>query len=75
MLLTNETVIHKLILVSFVKGEFVLGYARGKQIVEEVLTEGMELEEAFDKLVNEELGEETPESRWVRRIIKKFFGV
>lgn len=73
MLLTNETVIHKLILVSFVKGEFVLGYERGEQLIEEVLTSEMELEEAFDKLVNEELGEETLEARWIRWILKKFF--
>jgi hypothetical protein len=75
MLLTNEAIIHKLILVSFVKGEFVLGYERGEELIEEVLTGEIELEEAFDKLVNEELGEETLEARWTRRIIKKLFGV
>ncbi|WP_256545922.1 hypothetical protein [Halobellus inordinatus] len=75
MLLTNEAVIHKLILLSFTMGEFVLGYERGEQLIEEVLTGELELEEAFDKLVNEELGEETVESRWIRQMIEKFLGV
>ena len=75
MLLKNEAIIHKLILVSFIKGEFVLGYERGEELIESVLTGELELEEAFDRLVHEELGEETFEGRWVRHLFKRFLGV
>ncbi|WP_157533018.1 hypothetical protein [Haloferax profundi] len=75
MLLQNEAVIHKLILVSFIKGEFILGYERGEELIERVLTGDVELEEAFDELVEEELGEDTTESRWFRRFVERFIGI
>lgn len=75
MLLQNEAIIHKLILLSFIKGEFVLGYERGEELIESVLTGELELEEAFDNLVAETLEEETTKARWTRRLVKRFLGV
>jgi hypothetical protein len=75
MLLENEPIIHKLILISFVKGEFVLGYELGEDLIKKVLTTEMTLEDAFDQLVYEQLGEETPEANIFRRFIRRIFGI
>jgi|GEM_PF-5799480 len=75
MLLRNEKMVHKLILVSFLRGEFVLGFERGEELIKQVLSGEKELENAFDDLVTEQLGEDTTESRWIRRIIKKFISI
>lgn len=75
MLLRNERIVHKIILVSFARGEFILGYERGQELMEQVITDEKELDEALDDLVYEEFGEETFEGRWVRRVLNKWFGV
>lgn len=75
MLLRNEAIIHKLIYVSFAKGEFPIGYERGAELMEEVLNGEKDLDKALDDMVNEEFGEDTTESRWFRRFLKRFLGV
>ncbi|WP_188423315.1 hypothetical protein [Haloferax sulfurifontis] len=75
MLLTNEAVIHKIILVSYLKGEFVFGYELGEELIEKVLTGEMELEEAFDELVYDHIGEDAPEAHIFRRVVKRFLGI
>jgi hypothetical protein len=75
MLLRNERIVHKIILVSFARDEFILGYERGQELMEQVIAGEKELDEALDDLVYEELGEETFEGRWVRRVLNRWFGV
>lgn len=75
MLLRNEGIIHKLIYVSFAKGEFPIGYERGEELIGEVLDGEKELDEALDEMVYEELGEDTVEAHWFRRFLERFLGV
>lgn len=75
MLLDEEQYIHKLILVSFIRGEFKEGSEMGVELLEKVVSGEMALEEAFDEMAVEKLGEDTMESRWIRSIMKKYFGI
>lgn len=75
MLIRNEAIIHKLLFVSFTKGEFPIGYERGEQLMEEVLAGEKEMDEALDDMIQEELGEETTGSRLIRGLIKRYVGI
>ena len=75
MLVRKERIIHKIILVSFARGEFILGYERGIELMEQVVTGDKDIDEALDELIETELGEETTETKWIRSIIKRWLGV
>jgi hypothetical protein len=67
--------VHKLIFVSAVKGEFVLGYELGQDLVEKVYVGEMDMEDAFDELVDEQMGEYPGVARRVRWLVKKYVGI
>ena len=75
MLLNEEQYIHKMILVSFIRGEFKQGTEMGIELMDKVLSDELTFEEAYDELVEKELGEDTLESRWIRRVMKQYFGL
>lgn len=75
MLVRKEVLVHKLILVSAVKGEFVLGYERGQDLVEKVYTNDMGLEEALDEFVEEQVGEYPQITSRMRWLVKRYVGV
>lgn len=75
MLYTNEGIIHRIILVSFLKGEFALGYDLAEDLIEKVLTDDMDFGEAFDKLIHEHLGEDEPGVNYFRRLTKRLLGI
>jgi hypothetical protein len=75
MILDNEAIIHKLILVSFVKGELVLGYELGEEFIRKIIAGEMHMEEALDELVYDHLGEDTSEANLYRRALRWLFGV
>jgi hypothetical protein len=75
MLMNEERYIHKMIVVSFIRGEFKEGTEMGIELLGRVVSGEMMLEEAFDEMVTEELGEDTMESRWIRRVMKQYFGI
>ncbi|WP_434531163.1 hypothetical protein ACODNH_07020 [Haloarcula sp. NS06] len=75
MLLNEEQYIHKMILVSFIRGEFKEGSEMGIEVMNRVVSDELTLEEAYDEMVREELGEDALESRWLRRIMKRYFGM
>lgn len=75
MLVEEEQNIHKMILASFLRGEFKEGSEMGIELLGRVISGEKTLEEAFDEMVEEELGEDTMESRWIRRVMKQYFGI
>lgn len=75
MLVRKQSVIHKLILASAVRGEFPEGYDLGQDIIDQAYAGEITVSEGIDDVVEKELGEETVESRWTRRLIKRFLGV
>ncbi|RXK48032.1 hypothetical protein [Halorientalis pallida] len=75
MLMNEERHIHKMIVVSFIRGEFKEGTEMGIELLGRVVSGEMTLEGAFDEMVTEELGEDTMESRWIRRVMKQYFGI
>jgi hypothetical protein len=75
MLMNEEQYVHKMIVVSFIRGEFKEGTEMGIELLDRVVSSEMTLEEAFDEMVTEELGEDTMESRWIRRVMKQYLGI
>jgi hypothetical protein len=75
MLLKEEKHIHKMIIVSFIRGEFKEGSEMGIELMGKVMSGNKTLEGAIDEMVDEELGEDTLESRWTRKVMKRYFGI
>ncbi|TKX64320.1 hypothetical protein [Halorubrum sp. GN12_10-3_MGM] len=75
MFVNRPSVMHKLILVSVVRGEFTEGHQLGQQLVEQAYAEDITVSEGLDEVVEEEFGEDTVESRWTRKLIERFIGV
>lgn len=75
MLLNEEQNIHKIILVSFIRGEFKEGSEMGIELMERVISGELTLEESYNEMVKEKFGEDTMESRWIRRIMKQYFRI
>ncbi len=75
MLLKNEANIHRLILLSLLRGEFVLGFELGEDLIEDVMKGEKEMDEAMDDLIEQEMGGSSMESRMMRSVIRRFFGV
>ncbi|WP_367176652.1 hypothetical protein [Haloarcula rubripromontorii] len=75
MLMNEEPYVHKMIVVSFIRGEFKEGTEMGIELLGRVVSSEMTLDEAFEEMVTEELGEDTMESRWIRRVMKRYFGI
>lgn len=75
MLVRNEAVVHKLVFISAVRGEFVLGYEKGRELIEGVYKEDLTVEEAFDKLVEREMADYPKAAERVRGAVRRFVGV
>jgi hypothetical protein len=74
MLLENESIIHKIVLLSLLKGELPFGYERGKDLIHMVLNSDLEIDEAVDQLVEEQMGS-SKDADLVRRLVRRFIGV
>jgi hypothetical protein len=62
-----------MILMSFVRDDFLPGYERGEELIRNVLQTDMTVEEALDELVHSELGEDTTSGKSVRTALRWVF--
>jgi hypothetical protein len=75
MLLRNQSIMHKLILASAVRGEFTEGYEMGQRLVERAYAGEITVADGLDEAVEGELGDGTKEARLVRGYIKQVVDV
>jgi hypothetical protein len=75
MLRSNEAVIHKIILVSFLRDEFVIGSDIAEDIIEEVIGGEIKPEEALNSTIDDFLGEKSAEASLFRWIFSRFIGL
>lgn len=75
LLLRDESIIHRFIFVGFLRGEFPGDVERGIQLMETVVAGEMNIEDALDDMILEELGEETWEARALGKILRRYFGI
>lgn len=75
LLIREESVIHRFIFVGFLMGEFPSDVDRGIELLETVVAGEMEVDEALENLIEEELGDETWEARKLSSLLRRYFGI